>query len=148
MAIKALYTIGYEGTDLEDFLAAVKDLQIDTILDVRELPLSRKKGFSKTALEGALARVGIGYRHERSLGCPPEIRNRLKQDGDYKRYFAAFNNYLVDQVPVIEQVVAELDGRVALLCFERDPEYCHRRSIAERIRDLFALKPHHVAVPV
>ncbi|MBZ0250895.1 MAG: DUF488 domain-containing protein [Burkholderiales bacterium] len=147
MAIRNLYTIGYEGSDLDSFIEALAHLGITTVLDIRELPLSRKRGFSKTPLSGALAEVGIGYRHERALGCPPEIRNRLRHDGDYRRYFEAFNRYLLTQLDVVEHLVAELDGSVALLCYERDPAYCHRRSVAEQMRELFALIPRHVAVP-
>jgi uncharacterized protein (DUF488 family) len=88
-------TIGYEGVTLQAFLAALTGLQVDTVVDVRQFPLSPKKGFSKSKLEAALARTEIAYRHERSLGCPPEIRTRLKRTGDYARYFAAFNRYLV-----------------------------------------------------
>jgi len=147
MAIKTLLTIGYEGSNIDDFLETLVNLKVDTVLDVRELPLSRKRGFSKTSLAEALAAVGVAYRHERALGCPPDIRNRLKESGDYRRYFAEFNKYLGGQLAIIEQVVSELDGRVALLCYERDADFCHRRSVAERMMDLFALKPRHVAVP-
>lgn len=147
MAIKRLYTIGYEGTDLDQFIAFLERQGITTLLDIRELPLSRKRGFSKTPLSVALEQAGIGYRHVRALGCPPEIRNRLKADGDYGRYFAAFNRYLLTQADVLEQLLDELDGNVALFCYERDPAFCHRRSVAERIKDLLALKPMHVAVP-
>lgn len=147
MAIKTLLTIGYEGSDLRDFLDTLVRLKVGTVVDIRELPLSRKKGFSKTALGEALEKRGIRYRHERALGCPPNIRNRLKEDGDYRRYFAAFNKYLGSQLDRVEQLVTELDGRVALLCFERDAEYCHRRSVAEQIKELFSLTPQHVAVP-
>jgi uncharacterized protein (DUF488 family) len=147
MAIRNLLTIGYEGSDLTSFLEALTQLDVDTVVDIRELPLSRKKGFSKTALAEALAEVGIAYRHERALGCPPEIRNRLKETGDYCAYFEQFNRYLSTQLLLIERVVTELDGRVALLCYERDPQQCHRRSVAEQMRALFALEPRHVAVP-
>lgn len=147
MAIRKLYTIGYEGADLEGFLRAMKTLGVTTVLDIRELPLSRKRGFSKNALAEALSKIGVGYRHERALGCPPEIRNRLKEDGDYKRYFSAFNRYLETQLDLVERLVGELDGTIALLCYERDPDYCHRRSVAEQMKALFSLKPKHVAVP-
>ncbi len=147
MAITSVLTIGYEGSDLNDFIATLVKLKVGTVLDVRELPLSRKLGFSKTPLRDALAAAGIEYRHERALGCPTEIRDRLKKNGDYKSYFAAFDRYLVGQVDVIETLVNELDGRVVLLCYERDPDFCHRKSVAECIDELFALKPRHVAVP-
>ena len=147
MPIRDLLTIGYEGASIEGFLATLVGLRVNTVVDVRELPLSRKKGFSKSRLTLALAGVGITYRHERSLGCPPAIRARLKSTGDYRRYFADFNKYLATKTDVVESMVIDLRGRVVLLCYERNVEYCHRQSVAELIKERFALSPRHVAIP-
>lgn len=73
----SLATIGYQGAPLPAFLATLKAARVTLLLDVRGLPLSRRKGFSKTPLSEALMRIGIGYRHEhcstnsriRSLGA-------------------------------------------------------------------------------
>lgn len=148
MAITELLTIGYEGADLDGFICGLQKLRVNVVVDVRELPLSRKRGFSKVALGEALAAAGIDYRHERAFGCPPEIRNELKLTGDYDRYFKRFNRYLATRLPELKALGDELDGRVALLCFERDAERCHRRSVAERLKELFALNPRHVLVPI
>ena len=68
-----LFTIGYEGADLKEFLTVLKNAGTDVLLDVRELPMSRRKGFSKNALKAALAEVGIDYRHEKRLGSPKDV---------------------------------------------------------------------------
>jgi uncharacterized protein (DUF488 family) len=60
-------TIGYEGAALEDFLSTLKRARVSLLLDVREIALSRRKGFSKSALSAALSSFGIDYRHERAL---------------------------------------------------------------------------------
>ncbi|SRR5258706_13382990 len=144
--IRSLYTIGYERSVLRDFIEALVRLGVDTVLDIRELPLSRKKGFSKTGLAQALAGAGISYRHERALGCPPDIRNQLRADGDYRKYFRAFNRYLGTQLDVIDTLVTELDGTLALLCYERDAAHCHRSSVAASIEKRHDITPQHVAV--
>jgi hypothetical protein len=64
---------------------------VTLLLDVREPPLSRRKGFSKTPRAAALAAAGIEYRHERTLGVPRALRRRLRLDGDLTRYFAEFS---------------------------------------------------------
>lgn len=145
--IRTLFTIGYERSILRDFIDALTALGVDTVLDIRELPLSRKKGFSKSALATALKKAGIKYRHERALGCPPVIRNQLRTDGDYVKYFRGFNRYLASQINLIDTLVTELDGRVALLCYERDAAYCHRSSVAASIEKRHDITPQHVAVP-
>ncbi len=53
---QTIATIGYEGSTIEDFVAALRHASINVLIDVRELPLSRKKGFSKNQLAGVLAR--------------------------------------------------------------------------------------------
>ena len=54
-----IYTIGYEGTTVADFLAALAKAGVRRVIDVRALPLSRRPGFSKTLLGAALKEVGI-----------------------------------------------------------------------------------------
>jgi len=64
----SLTTIGYEGVSVEAFIGTLARARVTLLLDVRELPSSRRKGFSKTPLSEALREVGIEYRHERALG--------------------------------------------------------------------------------
>ncbi len=84
--MKKLHTIGYEGVELVDFLRRLAAAKVKVIVDVRELPLSRKRGFSKTALRAALESHGIDYIHMSALGCPKPIRQRLKLNGDWQSY--------------------------------------------------------------
>ncbi len=51
--MKKLFTIGYEGAQLADFLATLACHRVSVVVDVRELPLSRRKGFSKNRLAAA-----------------------------------------------------------------------------------------------
>ncbi len=144
--MKKLFTIGYEGAVLDDFVLALKGAKIDVLLDVRELPISRRKGFSKTALGKALHHAGIGYRHERQLGSPRTIRHRLRQDGNYPRFFRDFDRHLSGQGTLLQTLAAELRGNVALMCYEKDHEACHRRSVADALAELLGKTPVHLGV--
>ena len=139
--LSGLTTIGYEGASLPAFLATLKDAGVTRLLDIRELPISRRKGFSKTPLSQALAGVGIEYQHERALGAPRSIRHRLREDGDLKRYFADFREYLSTQDTLLDELARALSGCVALLCFERNPAECHRSvvvaALARRLKTGF-----------
>ncbi|MBS0315666.1 MAG: DUF488 domain-containing protein [Proteobacteria bacterium] len=141
-----MLTIGYEGASLEDFIATLKAASVTMLLDVRELPISRRKGFSKRALSDALEAEGISYRHERDLGSPKAIRHQLHEDHDYDQFFGAFTTYLKSQRPLLKKLAAELDGRVALMCFERDPATCHRSIVAKQLETLTQLKTKHLGV--
>src|ERR1041385_1037319 len=69
-----LRTIGYEGHSVDSFVGVLRRAGVKQLLDIRDLPLSRRKGFSKTPLKVALLEAGIGYEHVRDLGAPKEVR--------------------------------------------------------------------------
>lgn len=76
-----IYTIGYEGIDAQRVIELLQEKGIDTLIDARYRPGSRKAGLSKTPLSAALAEVGIDYSHDRGLGTPPEIMRQLREEG-------------------------------------------------------------------
>lgn len=137
-------TIGYEGVTIGQFLDTLAAAGVTTLLDVREIAASRRKGFAKTALRENLAAAGIDYRHEPRLGSPRALRHRFRGDGDRARFFAGFEAHLANQRPLVEQLARELSGTVALMCFERDHRDCHRSSVAGMLRDITRLEPRHL----
>jgi len=137
--MEALDTIGYEGAELDQFIQTLIRHHLSCVLDARERAGSRKKGFSKTALRTTLAQAGIGYRHERALGSPRALRERLRCDGDYRAFFATFKQYLKTRGPLLRELAASLQGQVALRCYERDANRCHRRPVAGKLARLSGL---------
>mgnify|MGYP000040557329 CR=1 FL=1 len=129
-----IYTIGYEGTTVEALLNELDRHFVQTLIDVRYVPLSRKAGFSKNALANLLDVRGIEYRHVKSLGCPSIIRDRYKEDGDWGAYTQSFKQYLDTQEEAVEELLPLVERfNCCLLCFERDPNFCHRKYVAERL---------------
>ena len=123
-----IFTIGYEAATMADFLAALKSAGVERVIDVRALPLSRRPGFSKTPLRGALEEAGIDYVHLKALGTPSEGRSaaRAGRQEDLERIYAG-------QLELPEAIVAAEQMREfaaekpsALLCYEREPAGCHR----------------------
>jgi len=130
-AAMALFTFGYEGHAIDGFIARLKQAGVTVVVDVRELPLSRKRGFSKTAFAAALKRAGIAYNHAPVLGCPKPIRNRYKLDGNWKRYEKAFNTYIVTQPTAVAELAKfSKTSKACLVCFEADFNFCHRSLVA------------------
>lgn len=131
MPASHLFTFGYEGLDIAAFVARLHDAQVRLIVDVRELPLSRKKGFSKNALREQLAAAGIGYVHTPSLGCPKKIRDQYRADGDWARYTRDFLAYLQTQDASVRELARQARATTAcLVCFEADYSMCHRTYVA------------------
>ena len=127
--------IGYERAALGDVLATLRAAGIATIVDVRERPQSRRAGFSKRMLAASATEAGIGYRHMRALGTPPEGREAHRR-GDQDRFWQ-----VVEAQLATEEAIAALDeldqlareNAVCLLCYEADWHHCHRRLIMERL---------------
>lgn len=136
MKIYKLLTIGYEGREIDEFVDCLKQFNISRLVDVREIPLSRKNGFSKSALSERLENENIQYIHIKALGSPSSIRNKLKSDWDYKYFFKEYSKYLSENIEIIEELYENiLDGISCIMCVERLPEQCHRSLIADRIKE-------------
>ena len=133
-----LYTIGYEGLDREQFLAHLAYYGVDVVADVRKLPVSRKKGFSKTSLKTLLNGNKIDYLNFQELGASKELRTELYESGDYDRFFNKFLEGLSDKKETLHAIQSLIDSgkHVTLLCFERNPEQCHRKIVADEIKRL------------
>lgn len=129
-----LYTVGYEGLIIEDFLELLTSHRIEHLVDIRDAPISRGPGLSKTALAEATAAVSIRYSHERALGCPKPIRARQKANPDWGRYRRDFKRYLAAQGMSLTELPATAERTATcLMCFEADATCCHRLFVAAAI---------------
>lgn len=143
-----LYTIGYEGTNIDNFLTTLKDSGVTVLVDVRAMPLSRKKGFSKSRLKEAVESAGITYIHLRELGAPKEVRNNLKATGNWQDYVHHYEAYLATQQEALNLLASQAQNtEVCLMCFEADPLTCHRSLISKELENRKAVpKTSHLLV--
>ena len=132
-----IYSIGYEGLELEalvDHLAAAK---VSLLVDVRLNPVSRRRGYSRKTLSATLEAAGIDYRHERALGNPQDNRDSFRRgDGEEgrQRMREILDNGSGD---ALRRLVDDARGtRVAVLCVERDRLRCHRDVITEMVKEI------------
>ena len=134
-----IFTIGYEGTTVPEFIAALREAGVERVIDVRALPLSRRPGFSKTPLRGALEEAGIEYLHLKALGTPAEGRTaaRAGRHADLERIYAG----QLELPEAIAQSAQMLDlareKPSALLCMERKPAHCHRTLLIDAVASDF-----------
>ena len=141
-----IFTIGYEGTTMADFLAALTAAGVERVIDVRALPLSRRPGFSKSSLAASLLEAGIGYVHLKALGTPKRGRDAAKK-GDratLEEVYAGQLELPEAQAQAAQMLALAAEQPSALLCFERDPCACHRSLLLDAVGegaevvDLFA----------
>ena len=143
-----LFTIGYEGATLANFINSLQAEGIDILIDVRERAQSRRKGFSKTALSEALEQAGIDYLHFRELGDPKEGREAARA-GDIRKFKQIYANVIrrkAAQTAIGEIVKIAKKQSACLLCYEKDALTCHRKIITDRIFKECNISTEHLEV--
>jgi uncharacterized protein (DUF488 family) len=132
-----IFTIGYEGATVGEFLAALDKAGVKRVIDVRALPLSRRPGFSKTPLSAALGEAGIEYVHLKALGTPSAGRTaaRAGRHEEMARIYAG-QLELPEAIAQSAQMLAMAEEKPsALLCMEREPAHCHRTLLLDAVAD-------------
>jgi len=136
---RILFTIGYEGITIEHYLNTLIKNDIQVLCDVRNNPLSRKFGFSKSNLQKYLGNIGIEYIHFPELGIKSEKRNHLNSDEDYQNLFKEYKSSLPNCGEFLEKLylLLETKNRIALTCFEHEALHCHRHVIRDYLKNTY-----------
>ncbi len=134
-----LFTIGYEGISLEEYLGRLLKNDVMILVDVRNNPLSMKYGFSKSQLKKYCESLGINYLHFPQVGIQADQRQELNSQTDYDKLFAVYRkNNLTKTIDTQTEILNLLikHKRIALTCFEANICQCHRKHLAEAIEKL------------
>ena len=134
-----LFTIGYEGISLEEYLVRLLKNDVKVLVDVRNNPLSMKYGFSKSQLKKFCANLDIEYVHIPEVGIQSDQRQELNTQSDYDKLFAVYRKINLSKTTTSQNEILKLlkqHKRVALTCFEANICQCHRKHLAEAIEIL------------
>jgi uncharacterized protein (DUF488 family) len=137
-----LGSVGYEmHKDHIAFACHIRAAGVERLIDVRELPISRRRGYAKSALGQAMADVGVEYIHIKALGNPKRFRN-LYKTGNVKEGRRRYEEHLLgEEREALERLVPMLqEKRCALMCVEHDPGTCHRTVILDVLRSELGLE--------
>lgn len=135
----ALFTIGYEGISLEEYLNRLIKNDIKVLVDVRNNPVSMKFGFSKNTLKLYCEKLSIEYVHVPEVGIRSEYRQGLKVQADYNELFQQYKKSTLQQTKDHQNKILEIlknKRRIALTCFESDTSKCHRSYLAKSIVEI------------
>lgn len=137
MALPSIHTIGYEGAAVEDLIATLKQAGITRVLDVREIPYSRRQEFSSEPLAAALGEYGIAYTHIRELGNPRAGREaaRAGHAAAFREIFTAHLASTDGQRGLVHALALAADEPVCLLCMEKAPVHCHRLMVTAKMHE-------------
>ncbi len=142
----AVYTVGYEGMQIDGFLDRLLRAGIRQLIDVRNNPVSRRYGFHKQTLSRICERMDLRYQHIPELGIASEWRNNLVQSSDYARLF---DRYEKEVLPAQSRRISEVAKSTsaiptALVCQEADPSYCHRTRLGKWVSEITGLPLIHI----
>ena len=149
--MRTLFTIGYEQAKPAAVLRELKRAKIDLVVDTRAVAASRRPGFSKRQFAASLDEAGIGYLHLQKLGTPTEGRHAARA-GDLDKLWRIYDKHI--KTAEAQDALAELlalikpGKRVALLCYCRDPNTCHRRRIVANVKKRTRVKVEDLIPPL
>ena len=149
--MQTLFTIGYEKALPAAMLGELKRAKVDLLVDTRAVAASRRPGFSKRQLAASLDEIGIPYLHLQKLGTPSEGRQAARA-GDLDTLWRIYDKHI--KTPEAQAALGELlalirsGKRVCLLCYERDPNECHRSRIAALVKKRTRIKVEDLIPPI
>lgn len=140
-------TIGYEKATPDQVFAALRAAGVETLVDIRAVPWSRRPGFSKGALSVKAAEAGIVYVHLKGLGTPAEGReaNKAGRMDDFEAIFHAHMASEAAQADLERAAGLAAASRICLLCLEGDARRCHRLIIADMLAERLATAVEHLS---
>jgi uncharacterized protein (DUF488 family) len=129
---------GYENDDIDSFVKKLQKNHVKFLIDVRELPISRKKDFSKRGLSARAQDKKIEYVHYRVLGSPREIRNKLRNNEmSYADFFINYRKHILENKEALLQIADMLKEKdVCLMCYEEETELCHRSILVDELQKM------------
>ncbi|HUH11863.1 MAG TPA: DUF488 domain-containing protein [Longimicrobiales bacterium] len=132
-----VYTVGHSTRSLEELTALLEEHGVDTLVDVRRFPGSRRHPhFGGAALAAALASHGIRYVHEEALGGRRESRPDSPHGGLRNAGFRAYADHMDSadfDAAVARLMAAARDGAPAVMCAEAVPWRCHRWLLSDAL---------------
>jgi len=134
-----LFTIGFTKRSAESFFTALKLAGVRRLVDIRLNNVSQLAGFTKKNDLRYFTReiCGIEYVHLPQLAPTQDILDEYKKlKGTWPDYEHKFLKLMTERG--IELTDKNLLDGACLLCSEEKPRYCHRRLVAEYLREKWA----------
>ena len=146
-----LFTIGYEQAKPAAVLNELQRARIELLVDTRAVAASRRPGFSKRQLAASLDEAGIAYIHLQKLGTPAEGRAAAR-GGNTELLWRIYDKHI--KKADVQETLGELTEliksgkRIALLCYCRDPQNCHRSRVVANVKKRVRVKVDDLIPPL
>jgi len=132
-----LFTVGYERRSGDELIALLRQVGVECLVDIRDKPISRKPDFRPAALRDRCERAQVRYEIWPVLGSTEDQRRQLRETGNFKEFRSRFRAYAKRYKGKALDRLARTakNAKVALLCYERLHEECHRSVVADLVAD-------------
>ncbi len=142
---RIFFTCGYQHLSISRFVRLLRENRVSLVVDVRQNPVSRKPGFSKSTLDKRLSVEGVAYFHFPCLGNPLRIRRAFCRHGMIARALREYEEYLETRRGCLQGMVKKVENSLfCLLCLEEDYNRCHRSVVARKLGEMTGWRPTHL----
>ena len=133
-----IFTIGYEWRSIDKYVDILVRNNVNTLIDIRNNPVSMKYWFTYTTLWEVCKNHGIKYKLVKELGIESTNRQELNTYDDYVALFKEYKKTLPSKKEYVYNIKEHLDNgeRIALTCFEEDHKYCHRCETSKYLHSI------------
>lgn len=134
-----VFTLGYQGLSLENYIETLLASNVGIVLDVREVAWSYNRRYIKSVLQKTLQDAGIKYTHLRICGNPSSNR---KTATSIEECLSRYRNYLNENVECLKtllkyvEMASERNQPACLTCYEHKPEDCHRKILTDALIEI------------
>jgi uncharacterized protein (DUF488 family) len=135
---RRIFTVGHGARPIETLLAILDDAAVDTLLDVRRFPGSRRHPqFGREALQAAIERAGRSYAwHGETLGGRRSAHPGSRHTALRNASFAAYADHMDTpqfRTAITDLIAAAATNRQVVMCAETLWWHCHRMLIADAL---------------
>jgi uncharacterized protein (DUF488 family) len=136
--MKNIWTIGHSNLSAEVFIQTLKSFNIQTLIDIRRFPGSRKfPHFNQENLKTELLKEGINYIHEESLGGRRKPRPDSSNTGWNNEAFRGYADYMEtsEYKDAFERLIQQAaQNTTVIMCSEVLWWRCHRMLISDHLK--------------
>jgi uncharacterized protein (DUF488 family) len=131
-----LYTIGYTKRSAQSFFSSLKDANVKLLIDIRLNNTSQLAGYTKKEdLAFFLKEIcSCDYVHLPEFAPSKDILDSYHSKNiDWQKYESKFAELLESRNPILRIKGLNIN-HACLLCAEPKPDKCHRRLVADYIK--------------
>jgi len=132
-----LFTIGFTKKNAKTFFTKLRNAGVERLIDIRLNNVSQLAGFAKRddLIFFLKELCNCDYKHMPNFAPTKEILDAYKKkDIGWDEYVKRFSRLIIER-KIENKITADELNNACFLCSEPTPEQCHRRLVAEYLKE-------------